>query len=108
MREFKEERVYITMEIPVRNKEIIEQIIRNKNISFNECINRAIKNNFKSSLTKINIYKREEGEPTKLRIYKSVYLPISNFAKKYDISITKIINHCIYEEVKKYSKVKVN
>lgn len=102
MREFKEKRIYMTMEISLCNKEKIEEIIRSKNISFNEFINQAIKNNFKDNLSKINIYKREEGEQTKLRIYESLYLPISNFTKKYNISITKIINYCIYEEIKKY------
>lgn len=102
MREFKEKRIYMTMEISLRNKEKIEKIISSKNISFNEFINEAIKNNFKDNLSKINIYKREDGEQTKLRIYESLYLPISNFTKKYNISITKIINYCIYEEIKKY------
>lgn len=103
MREFKEKRIYMTMEISLCNKEKIEEIINQKNISFNEFINDAIKNNFKDNLSKINIYKREEGEQIKLRIYESLYLPISNFTKKYNISITKIINYCIYEEIKKYS-----
>ena len=102
MREFNEKRIYITMEISVSNKEKIERIIGSKNISFNEFVNEALKNNFKDNLSKINIYKREEGEPIKLRIYESIYKPMSNFTKKYNISITKIINHCIYEEIKKY------
>lgn len=62
MREFKEKRVYITMEIYIGNKEKIEKIINLKNISFNEFINEAIKNNFKDNLNKINIYRREEGK----------------------------------------------
>ena len=100
MREFNEKRIYITMEISVSNKEKIERIIGFKNISFNEFVNEAIKNNFKDNLSKINIYKREEGEPIKLRIYESLYNPMSDFTKKYNISITKIITHCIYEELK--------
>ena len=105
MREFKEKRVYITMEISLYNKEKIDQIILNENISFNEFINQAIKNNFKENLTRINIYRREEGEPVKLRIYESLYIPISNFTKNYNISITKIIDNCIFEEIKKYDKL---
>ena len=62
MREFKEKRVYITMEIYIGNKEKIEKITNFKNISFNEFINEAIKNNFKDNLNKINIYRREEGK----------------------------------------------
>lgn len=62
MREFKEKRVYITMEISIDNKEKIEKITNFKNISFNEFINEAIKNNFKDNLNKINIYRREEGK----------------------------------------------
>ena len=103
MREFNEKRIYITMEISVSNKERIERIIGIKNISFNEFVNVAIKNNFKDTLSKINIYNREEGEPVKLRIYESLYNPMSNFTKKYNISVTKIISHCIYEELKKYN-----
>lgn len=107
MREFKEKRVYITMEISIDNKEKIEKITNLKNISFNEFINETIKNNFKDNLNKINIYKREEGEQTKLRIYESLYESMSNFTKKYNISITKLINYCIYEEIKKYN-IKLN
>lgn len=103
MREFNEKRIYITMEISVGNKNAIERIIGIKNISFNEFVNEAIKNNFKDNLNKINIYKREEVEPVKLRIYESIYTPMSDFTKKYNISITKIITHCIYEEIKKYN-----
>ena len=62
MREFKEKRIYITMEISIDNKEKIEKITNFKNISFNEFINEAIKNNFKDNLNKINIYRREEGK----------------------------------------------
>ena len=62
MREFKEKRIYITMEIYIDNKEKIEKITNFKNISFNEFINEAIKNNFKDNLNKINIYRREEGK----------------------------------------------
>lgn len=105
MREFNEKRVYITMEISLSNKEKIEQIILKENISFNEFVNIAIKNNFKDNLSKINIYQREEGEPVKLRIYESLYNPISSYTKKYNISITKIIDHCIFEEIKKYDKL---
>ena len=104
MREFKEKRIYISMEISICNKEKIEKIITEKNISFNEFINDAIKNNFKENLSKINIYKREEGEQVKLRIYESIYSQLSSFTKRYNISITKIINYCIYEEIKKYFK----
>ena len=50
MREFNEKRVYITMEISLSNKEKIEQIILKENISFNEFVNLAIKNNFKDNL----------------------------------------------------------
>lgn len=102
MKEFKEKRIYMTMEISVGNKEKIEGIIGTENISFNEFVNRAIKNNFKENLSKINIYKREDVEAVKLRIYERLYIPMSNFTKKYNISITKIISHCIYEELKKY------
>lgn len=102
MKEFNEKRVYMTMEISITCKEEIERIIKNKEISFNEFINQAIKNNFKENLNKINIYKREEREQVKIRIYKSLYDPISDFTKKYNISITKIINYCIYEEIKNY------
>lgn len=102
MKEFNEKRVYMTMEISITCKEEIERIIKNKEISFNEFINQAIKNNFKENLNKINIYKREEGEQVKIRIYKRLYDPISDFTKKYNISITKIINYCIYEEIKNY------
>ncbi len=102
MREFNEKRVYMTMEISITCKEEIERIIQETKISFNEFINQAISNNFKNNLSKINIYKREEGEQIKIRIYESLYEPISDFTKKYNISITKIINYCIYEEIKKY------
>lgn len=47
MKEFNEKRVYMTMEISITCKEEIERIIKNKEISFNEFINQAIKNNFK-------------------------------------------------------------
>ena len=105
MREFKAKRVYITMEISLYNKERIEQIILKENMSFNEFVNQAIKNNFKDNLSKINIYMRQEGEPVKLRIYESLYTPMSNFTKKYNISITKIIDNCIFEEIKNYEKL---
>lgn len=62
MREFNEKRVYMTMEISITCKEEIERIIQETKISFNEFINQAISNNFKNNLSKINIYKREEGE----------------------------------------------
>lgn len=104
MREFNEKRVYKTMEIPLQNIKKIEEIIGKNNISFNEFVNMAIDNNFKSNLSKINIYKREEGEQIKLRIYESIYKKISDFTSKNEISITKLINHCIYEEIKKYKK----
>ena len=55
MKEFNEKRVYMTMEISITCKEEIERIIKNKEISFNEFINQAIKNNFKENLNKINI-----------------------------------------------------
>ena len=58
MKEFNEKRVYMTMEISITCKEEIERIIKSKEISFNEFINQAIKNNFKENLNKINIYKR--------------------------------------------------
>jgi hypothetical protein len=106
MREFKEKRIYITMEISLSNKNAIEKIIGIKNISFNEFINEAIKNNFKDNLSKINIYKREDAEPVKLRIYESIYIPMCEFTKKYNISITKIITYCIFEEIKKYNMIK--
>ena len=50
MKEFNEKRVYMTMEISITCKEEIERIIKNKEISFNEFINQAIKNNFKENL----------------------------------------------------------
>ena len=103
MREFNEKRVYKTMEIPLSNIKKIQEIILNNNISFNE-----LENNFKNNLNKINIYKREEGEPIKLRIYESIYKKISEFTIKNEISITKLINHCIYEEIKKYEKINKN
>lgn len=76
MREFNEKRVYMTMEISITCKEEIERIIQETKISFNEFINQAISNNFKNNLSKINIYKREEGEQIKIRIYESLYEPI--------------------------------
>ncbi len=103
MKEFKEKRVHMTMEISVCNIEKINDIIKSEKISFNEFINRAIKNNFKDNITKINIYQREESEAIKLRILESIYMPISKFTKKYNISITKIISYCINEEIKKYN-----
>lgn len=102
MKEFKEKRVYLTMEISVSNREKIDRIIKARNISFNEFVNEAIKNNFKENLNKINIYKREDGEAVKLRIYEKLYSPMSNFTKKYNISVTKIISFCINEELNKY------
>ncbi len=108
MREFNEKRVYKTMEIPLSNIKKIQEIILNNNISFNEFVNISIENNFKNNLNKINIYKREEGEPIKLRIYESIYKKISEFTIKNEISITKLINHCIYEEIKKYEKINKN
>lgn len=78
MKEFNEKRVYMTMEISITCKEEIERIIKNKEISFNEFINQAIKNNFKENLNKINIYKREEGKKgSKLKYeYIKVYMTL--------------------------------
>ena len=58
MKEFNEKRVYMTMEISITCKEEIERIIKNKEISFNEFINQAIKNNFKENLNKDKVDKK--------------------------------------------------
>lgn len=92
------------MEIPLQNIKKIGEITGKNNMSFNEFVNVAIDNNFKSNLNKINIYKREDGEQIKLRIYESIYKKISDFTLKNEISITKLINYCIYEEIRKYEK----
>lgn len=102
MREFNEKRIYKTIEIPTENIKKMKEICEEKNISINEFINIAIKNNFKSSMNKIEIYKKSEVEPIKVRIYESIHKQLSSFTSVYDISIVKLINHFIYKELDKY------
>ena len=69
------------------------------NISVNHFINTAVINNISDQITSIKITKKTHVTPTRVRIRESVYQKIKDCTSKCNISMKKIILHCILVEL---------
>lgn len=72
------------------------------NISINHFMNIAVINNLSDELTSIKITKKTHMVPTRVRIRESAYQKIKYCTSKCNISMQKLILHCILEELEKF------